>query len=363
MSILHARPSSTGSDPLATGFSTSYAGVIAFVTVADEGSFTRAGERLGIGRSAVSRSVRKLEDQLDARLFLRTTRSTALTREGERFYENCRPGVERIVQALEDMRDLRQGPPRGRLRVGASPAFGRTVVMPLLGGFHAAHPGISIELALHRHRTDFVSDRIDVAFHDGRMEDSGIIARPLIPMQLVACASPRYAREHGLPADIDGLAGHACVTCRTGCGRAIDWEFRVDGQTRRLTPDSTYGFDDPGLALQAVLDGHGIAQLPGCLVGEHLRSGRLVACLAHRAPDERGHYLCYQSRHHLPARVRVFVDHMVERIRALDPRHAGMVLPMPTRSDDDGFAHVIALRRDLPAHAAEAANDAVRAAR
>ena len=360
MSTLHAGPSPIGPDLLASGFSTSYAGVIAFVTVADEGSFTRAGERLGIGRSAVSRSVRKLEDQLDARLFLRTTRSTALTREGERFYERCRPGIERILQALEDMHDLREGPPRGRLRVSASPAFGRKVVMPLLGEFHAAHAAISIELALHRDRIDFVSDGIDVAFYEGIMEDSGIIARPLMPKQLITCASRGYARERGLPADVDAIREHACVTCRTACGRIVEWEFKVDGQARRLSPESTYGFDDPGLALQAVLDGHGIAQLPGYLVGEHLRDGRLVACLAHRAPDDRGHYLCYQSRHHLPARVRVFVDHMVERIRALGPQHAGIVLPMRR---DDGAARVVAMHRDPPAHAAGTAIDAVRPAR
>src|SRR5688500_10309616 len=112
-------------DSLAYSFSTSYAGVVAFIAVATEGSFGRAADRLGVGRSAVSRSVQKLESQLGTRLFLRTTRSTTITREGELFYENCRPGVERILQAMEEMRDLRDGPPRGRLRIGASHGFGR----------------------------------------------------------------------------------------------------------------------------------------------------------------------------------------------------------------------------------------------
>ncbi len=98
-------------DPFASCFATSYACVVSFLAVANEGSFARAGDRLGIGRSAVSRNVQKLEAQLDARLFQRTTRSTSLTREGELFYANCQPGMERIVQALEDMRELRSGPP------------------------------------------------------------------------------------------------------------------------------------------------------------------------------------------------------------------------------------------------------------
>src|SRR4249919_4307040 len=113
--LLQARDSAH--DLLTNSLSTSYAGVVAFLAVATEGSFARAADRLGIGRSAVSRSVQKLEGQLGARLFSRTTRSTSLTAEGELFFENCRPGVERIQQALEDMRDLRDGPPRGQLRI------------------------------------------------------------------------------------------------------------------------------------------------------------------------------------------------------------------------------------------------------
>src|ERR1700754_4361478 len=128
MSDDQVRRTATGADdPFANSFATSYAGVVSFLAVADEGSFARAGDRLGIGRSAVSRNVQKLEAQLDARLFLRTTRNTSLTREGELFYENCQPGVQRIMQALEDMRELRNGPPRGQLRICSTPGFGRRI--------------------------------------------------------------------------------------------------------------------------------------------------------------------------------------------------------------------------------------------
>ena len=108
MSAATPRPASDGHDALNASFSTTYAGVLAFIAVASEGSFARAADRLGIGRSAVSRSVQKLESQLGVRLFLRTTRSTTLTREGELFLEGCNPGVTCILQALEEMRDLRE---------------------------------------------------------------------------------------------------------------------------------------------------------------------------------------------------------------------------------------------------------------
>jgi LysR family transcriptional regulator, regulator for bpeEF and oprC len=305
-------------DPIASTFATSFAGVVAFLAVANEGSFARAGDRLGIGRSSVSRNVQKLETQLDTRLFLRTTRSTSLTREGELFYENCQAGVERIVQALEEMRELRNGPPRGQLRIHSTPGFGRKIVAPLLRGFRASYPDIALELLLNDRPADFTAERIDVSFRDGRMEDSEIVARQLIPMQMIVCASPAYARAHGLPREVDELCAHQCINFRTASGRVKEWEFKIGGSPQRRQPAATHTFNDADLILQAVLDGQGLAQLPGYQVCDLLAEGRLVSCLAQHAPDDSGHYICYLSRKHLPARIRVFVDYMTEHTRALD---------------------------------------------
>ncbi len=312
------RPPAGTADSLANSFVTSYAGVVAFLTVADEGSFSRASDRLGIGRSAVSRSVQKLEAQLDARLFHRTTRSTSLTREGELFYENCQPGVMRIVQALEDMRELRNGPPRGHLRIHSTLGFGRKVIAPLLQSFHTRYPDITLELVLDDRPADFTADRIDVSFRDGRMEDCDIVARQLIPMQMVVCASPGYAAANGLPRRIDDLVQHRCINFRTAAGRAREWEFKVDGYAQRYLPSAQHTFNDLDLILRAVLHDQGIAQLPAYLVCDLLSDQKLVACLAQHAPDDGGHYLCYLSRKQLPARIRVFVDHITEQIRSLD---------------------------------------------
>ncbi|CAB3768920.1 LysR family transcriptional regulator [Paraburkholderia humisilvae] len=305
-------------DPFASSFATSYAGVVSFLAVADEGSFARAGDRLGIGRSSVSRNVQKLEAQLDTRLFLRTTRNTSLTREGERFYENCRPGVERIVRALEEMRELRNGPPRGHLRICSTPGFGRKIVAPLLRGFHAQYPDIKLELVLNERLADFTADRIDVSFRDGQLADSEIVARQLIPMQMIVCASREYACAHGLPCDIDGLAAHRCINFRMASGRVKEWEFKVGGLPYRRLPVARHTFNDPDLIVQAVLDGHGVAQLPAYQVCNLIEQGQLVSCLSQYAPDDGGHYICYLSRKHLPARIRVFVDYMIEHTRKLD---------------------------------------------
>lgn len=319
MSIISlSRNASERRDPLASSFSASYASVVAFITVANEGTFSRAADRLGVGRSAVSRSVQKLEGQLGTRLFLRTTRSTTITREGELFYENCRPGVERILQALEEMRDLRDGPPQGRLRIGASHGFGRKVVGPLLGEFHQRFPAVALELMLDDGPLDLASDGVDVVFRDGRLEDSQVIAKQLIPMRMLVCASPDYVDRHGLPTAVDDLADHACINQRMANGRLQPWEFKVGGHARSMTPGADIVVNDPSMAMRAVLDGMGLAQLAAYQACDALCTGTLVSCLDDVAPDDRGHYLCFLSRQQLPKRIRVFIDFMTTRIRALD---------------------------------------------
>jgi DNA-binding transcriptional LysR family regulator len=329
---LPPRMAAEQNDALASSFATTYAGVVAFIAVVHEGSFARAAERLGIGRSAVSRSVQKLESQLDTRLFLRTTRSTTLTTEGELFFENCRPGVDRILQSVEEMHDLRTGTPRGSLRISSAVGFGRKVIAPLLRDFHMQYPAITLDLILDDRPTDFTSDRIDVAFRNGRMDDGQIVAKKLVPMQMLVCASPDYARRNGLPHTLAELGGHTCVNFRFASGRLFEWEFKVDGMVHRHVPRSWLCVNDADLVLQSVLDGEGIAQMAGYQICEHLRSGRLLACLTQYAPDDRGHYLCYLSRHHMPMRIRVFIDYMTERIRGLDLHCLDVLLSGQARS-------------------------------
>ncbi|MGF6776372.1 LysR substrate-binding domain-containing protein [Paraburkholderia sp. GAS334] len=305
-------------DALSTCFATSYAGIIAFMAVATEGSFVKAAERLGIGRSAVCRNVQKLEMQLSTRLFLRTTRTTNLTQEGERFFENCNQGVAHIVEAMNDMLDLRHGPPRGLLRISSTVGFGRKVVAPLLFRFSEVYPDIAVDLLLDDRPADFPAEQIDVAFRDGCIEDSCIIAKRLIPMQMVVCASRAYAEKRGLPSTLEDLCEHDCINLRFCSGRALEWEFKVDGHMRKSLPTARLTFNDTDLVLKAVLEGRGIAQMPGYQICDYIARNELVMALRPYVPDDRGHYICYLCRQHLPSRIRVFVDFMTEQIRALN---------------------------------------------
>jgi LysR family transcriptional regulator for bpeEF and oprC len=169
-----------------------------------------------------------------------------------------------------------------------------------------------------------------VAFRDGHLDDSRLIAKQLIPMPMLVCASPAYRCAHGLPRQVEDLAGHSCINFRTASGRIFEWEFKVGGRIQKFLPASTCTFNDNELVLQAVLDGQGIAQMAGYQVCQHLRAGRLVACLAQHAPDDRGHHLCYLSRLQLPTRIRVFIDYMTIAVRALDLQCVTGLTPMQT---------------------------------
>ncbi|CAB3756364.1 HTH-type transcriptional regulator PgrR [Burkholderia puraquae] len=325
-------------DALSASFGASYAGILAFVAVASEGSFTKAAELLGVGRPAVSRNVQKLEAQLSTRLFQRTTRMTELTCEGQRFFENCNQGVAQIVEAMNDMLELRQGPPRGLIRISSAVGFGRKIVAPLLETFAQAYPDIVFDLLLDDRPIDLVSERIDVAFRNGRIEDSSIIARQLIPMQMALCAAPSYVARHGLPQNLEDLDRHECINFRFASGRVFEWEFNVDGRVQKYLPTSRLTFNDADLVLQAVLHGSGIAQMAGYQVRDHLASNELVVALAKHVPEDRGHYICYLSRQHLPTRIRIFVDFMTEQIRALDLNCMTRFNPDVTDASSPGLA-------------------------
>ena len=308
-------------DPLSTSFSTSYANVVAFMAVVMEGSFAKAAARLDVDRSAISRSVKRLEEQLGVRLLRRTTRSLSLTTEGTLLYEHCRPGIEQIGQAFELVRELRDGPPRGTLRIGAEVDFGRRVIAPLLPAFQSAFPEISLDVILDDAPGDFIDDRIDVRFQRGPSADGHVVVRRLMPLDLTVCATASYLRWHGSPRTPEDLRQHHCIGRRLSNGRLQDWEFLVEGRLLRQRISPRHIVNDDELLARAVGEGLGIAQLPGHLVRERLEDGSLVRCLEDLAVEDGSYELCYPRRTHMPARVRVFIDHISA---AVQTRGAGL---------------------------------------
>lgn len=309
------------SPPTATSFdmSANYHDVLAFLAVASEGSFVKAGNRLKLSRSAVSRCVLRLEEQLGTRLLIRTTRNVTVTREGEIFYELCLPGVERISQAFTQIGDLRDGVPEGLLRVSSTVGFGKHIVAPLLVDFCKQYPNVQLEFVLDDQITDFMADRFDLSIRNGRLENSEIIARRLAPMQMVVCGSPTYFAQNPPPETVDELASHRCINFQLSSGNFYEWEFTDEnGDRRKFLPQAGLTFNDPELVRNAVKAGLGLSQMAAYMVADNIRSGELVLCLTDHLVRDRGHYLCYPTRKHMPPRIRAFVDYMMEQFSSIN---------------------------------------------
>ncbi|HLI11237.1 MAG TPA: LysR family transcriptional regulator [Alphaproteobacteria bacterium] len=294
------------------------AGIAAFVKVVATGSFAKAAAALGVSAPAVSKNVQHLERALGVRLLNRTTRRLALTDEGALYYERCRPAIEGLQSAAALLRDARREP-RGTLRVSSTVGFGRQCLLPLLPEFTRRYPGIALDLYLDDRFADLVEDRIDVAIRNGRLDDRNIVARRLAPMQLIVCGAPEYFAHHAPPKTPDDLAQHRCINFRLASnGRIFNWEFEKDGNRFNRSVTGSLTVNDAEATCRAALAGMGLAQIGSYQALPHIAAGRLVPVLTDYIARRRGHYVCYLDRHHLPSRIRVFVDFLCGKMRTGD---------------------------------------------
>jgi DNA-binding transcriptional LysR family regulator len=294
-------------------------GIDVFVQVADAGSFTLAGERLGISKSGIAKSVARLEDHLGVRLFNRTTRSLSLTNEGHTFYQGCVRALTELEGAQSAVSARRQMP-TGCLKVNLPVVFGKRWVLPVLLDIAARYPALELEVSLTDQRVDMVEEGIDLVIRIGPLEDSAsLVARHLGAQNAVVCASPAYLAVHGRPSKLEELASHACITFERGI-KARPWLFVAeDGRTLSHAVRGRLGFNHSEAILDATVAGNGLALLSNWLVADHLKSGRLEAVLPRfKSQGFPIHALWPQTRH-LPSRVRVVVDELVSRFLPVPP--------------------------------------------
>ena len=185
-------------------------GVVTFVEAARAGSFTAAAERLGISKSAVGKSIARLEPRLGTKLFYRTTRRSSLTLEGESYFASCASALDEIA-AAETALDAGRFKPRGRLRIDMPGAFGRRVLVPILVEIAKAEPGLQFAMSFTDRVVDLVEEGIDLAIRIGELEDSSLVARKLIEQTRVICGSRRYLDMRGVPTSLDDLQSHDCI--------------------------------------------------------------------------------------------------------------------------------------------------------
>lgn len=285
--------------------------ILIFIRVADSGSFTKAAELLNLSRSAVGKSIQRLETHLSSRLIPRTTRTLSLSDEGTLFYESA----QRILQEVADAENLilkRHQTPTGRLRITVPVAFGRLHVMPILRDFLAAYPAIDLEVIFSDDYLDLIHDGIDLAIRFGSLQDSSLIQQRLATHQLISCASPQYLAEHGLPKSLEDLAEHQQLIYLHQ-GRATPWRYYVQGRDVEYPAYGRIRLYDVEALRDTALAHFGIAQIGAFLISEELAAGRLIPILQDIAPLIQPIYAVYPSKRHLSLKVKSLLQFIEQR--------------------------------------------------
>ncbi len=283
-----------------------------FTVAVAEGSFSAAGRCLGLTPSAVSRTIDRIEARLGVRLLLRSTRALALTAEGEAYLRAAR----RILADLDDAEQViaDQGAPRGRLRVSAAQAHGRLSIVPLLGDFVRLHPHILVDISLADRLVDLAAGQADVAIRFGPLADSPLTARKLGESRRVIIAAPAYLAQHGTPQVPEDLHGHNCLNFNFRRAEPT-WPFRDGAREYSLPVRGNIEANNGETLGQLAAAGVGIARVGAFSIADEIASGQVVPILEDYNPgDVEAIHAVFAGGANTPARVRVFVDFLVERL-------------------------------------------------
>ena len=282
----------------------------AFAVVADERSFTRAAVRLGVSRSAVSHSIRVLEERLGLRLLARTTRTVAPTEAGERLLSQMRPALRDIQAALAEVGQLR-AKPAGTIRLIAPPIAVATIVSPTLATFTRNYPEVVLDItAEDNYGRDLVAGNFDAGIHLGEFIQRDMVAVRVTGEQRAAIvAAPGYFDSHPKPRTPRDLTAHRCLRYRMGAsGSVYRWEFEKRGKPVTVSVSGPVIFTDVELMRGAALDGVGLAFLLEDHVADDVASGRLVRVLEDWCPPFDGYFLYYPSRRHQSQALQALVE-------------------------------------------------------
>ncbi|RYE45631.1 MAG: LysR family transcriptional regulator [Hyphomicrobiales bacterium] len=271
--------------------------LLAFVTVAREGSFTKAAGTLGVTQSALSQAIRGLEEGLQIRLLTRTTRSVAPTSAGERLMKAIGHRFDEIEAELEALTELRDKP-AGTVRITCGDNVLHTVLLPKLTPLLREYPEIKLEFDMNYSFRDIVADRFDAGVRMGNTIDNDMIAVPIgPPLQMAVVASPGYFAVHPIPKTPADLTKHACINQRMPTsGGLYVWDFEKRGQKVNVRVDGPLIFNTAPPQIDASLAGLGISLLPEDELTAHIDAGRLVRVLQDWCPKFAGYHLYYPSK-------------------------------------------------------------------
>src|SRR5436309_9474028 len=280
----------------------------AFLTVAEERSFTRAAKRLGVSTSALSHAIKGLEEHFGVPLLARTTRSVAHTDAGAQLITRLRPALGDIQGALDQISGLRDRP-AGRVRLVVSPIAATTVLAPKPGQFSRDYPDVVLDVTTDESRVDLVAGGFDAGIHFGEFIEQDMVAvrvsrdpRPAI------VGSPAYFESHPKPKSPRDLLNHRCINFRHGSDGVYRWEFDRGKQSMTVAVNGPLVVDDVELMIRAAIDGVGLAFISDDRAAPHLASGALVRVLEDWCPPFAGFFLYYPSRRQQPAALSALIN-------------------------------------------------------
>lgn len=281
----------------------------AFAVVARERSFTRAAAKLGVSPSALSQTIRNLEERLGLRLLTRTTRSIAPTDAGERLLRTVAPRFEEIEAELAALSELREKP-AGTVRITAGEHAAISILQPALKRFLPDYPDIQVEIIVDYGLVDIVADGYDAGVRMGEQVAKDMIAVRIGPdMRMAVVGAPAYFRQCSLPQTPQDLAAHKCINMRLPTyGGLFPWELEQEGREVKVRVSGQLVFNNLGMRLSSALDGLGVAYMPEDQVLPYIAEGRLIRVLEDWCPCFPGYHLYYPSRRHTSPALSLLVD-------------------------------------------------------
>ena len=287
-----------------------------FARVVREESFTKAARALGLPKSTVSERVSRLEERLGVKLLERTTRHVRPTAAGAAYYERAARVVAEIEEANAAVTDIHRSP-KGLVRIGSPLLFGHAFLGDFIAEFLVTHPEVEVELIVADRRFDVVEEGLDLAIHVLGPIEPSLVARKIGSAERMCVARPSYLAEREPPKTPADLLKHSCLVSSND--RRATWEFSKEGRSESIVVQGRYSVNSVQLALSAALRGAGIAVLPAFFCAEALRAGHLAPVLEEWSLGRSAIHVVYPGSRHLSARVRLFIDSLIDRFTRLPP--------------------------------------------
>src|SRR5262252_4187659 len=284
-----------------------------FQRVVERGSFAGAADDVGLSPSAVAKLISRLEARLGVRLINRTTRRLALTAEGEFYLEHAREIIAAIESVEADIASARLSP-RGHLRVHTFPVIAVHHLVPVLLDFMTCYPQITFDFLVTNRIVDIIGENVDVSLRIGGLNDSALVARKIVDLTRIVCASPSYLARHGRPVRPADLVQHSCLTLSRNPG-SVTWPFRVDGQLVQVDVKGPVSADSTDMLVGLAIEGAGILRLSEHVVGEAIEKGQLEPILQDvQDPEKYPLWALLPPGRNQAPKVRAFLDFLLGRI-------------------------------------------------